>query len=386
MKKIYSLFSISICLLFLLTQNSFSQKKETIYEKLDLFADIFNTAEKEYYKPINENEAIDGAINGMLQSLDPHSSYMNPQSFKNLNIETKGEFGGLGIEVTMEQGLIKVISPIDDTPAFKAGIKSGDYIVKIDNHQVKGLAIDEAVNKMRGKSGTSVTLTIRRIDVSEPIVIKLNREIIKNKSVTYNFIDKEKVAYIRLKVFDENSGKEIEDAIKDIKNHNSNIRGYIFDLRNNPGGLLVEAIKISDAFLTDGEIVSTKGRNPKDIKVYSAKSKKVDMIDGKPIIVLINEGSASASEIVTGALKDNKRAIIIGEKSYGKGSVQSIMPLSNGGGLRLTTAKYYLPGGETIEDIGVMPDIIVQRKKDNFKFNDPANDNQLIYALKLLES
>jgi carboxyl-terminal processing protease len=386
MKKIYSLFSISICLLFLLTQNSFSQKKETIYEKLDLFADIFNTAEKEYYKPINENEAIDGAINGMLQSLDPHSSYMNPQSFKNLNIETKGEFGGLGIEVTMEQGLIKVISPIDDTPAFKAGIKSGDYIVKIDNHQVKGLAIDEAVNKMRGKSGTSVTLTIRRIDVSEPIVIKLNREIIKNKSVTYNFIDKEKVAYIRLKVFDENSGKEIQDAIKDIKNHNSNIRGYIFDLRNNPGGLLVEAIKISDAFLTDGEIVSTKGRDPKDIKVYSAKSKKVDMIDGKPIIVLINEGSASASEIVTGALKDNKRAIIIGEKSYGKGSVQSIMPLSNGGGLRLTTAKYYLPGGETIEDIGVMPDIIVQRKKDNFKFNDPANDNQLIYALKLLES
>ena len=375
MKKIYSLFSISICLLFLLTQNSFSQKKETIYEKLDLFADIFNTAEKEYYKPINENEAIDGAINGMLQSLDPHSSYMNPQSFKNLNIETKGEFGGLGIEVTMEQGLIKVISPIDDTPAFKAGIKSGDYIVKIDNHQVKGLAIDEAVNKMRGKSGTSVTLTIRRIDVSEPIVIKLNREIIKNKSVTYNFIDKEKVAYIRLKVFDENSGKEIQDAIKDIKNHNSNIRGYIFDLRNNPGGLLVEAIKISDAFLTDGEIVSTKGRDPKDIKVYSAKSKKVDMIDGKPIIVLINEGSASASEIVTGALKDNKRAIIIGEKSYGKGSVQSIMPLSNGGGLRLTTAKYYLPGGETIEDIGVMPDIIVQRKKDNFKFNDPANDN-----------
>jgi len=386
MKKIYSLFSISICLLFLLTQNSFSQKKETIYEKLDLFADIFNTAEKEYYKPINENEAIDGAINGMLQSLDPHSSYMNPQSFKNLNIETKGEFGGLGIEVTMEQGLIKVISPIDDTPAFKAGIKSGDYIVKIDNHQVKGLAIDEAVNKMRGKSGTSVTLTIRRINVSEPIVIKLNREIIKNKSVTYNFIDKEKVAYIRLKVFDENSGKEIQDAIKDIKNHNSNIRGYIFDLRNNPGGLLVEAIKISDAFLTDGEIVSTKGRDPKDIKVYSAKSKKVDMIDGKPIIVLINEGSASASEIVTGALKDNKRAIIIGEKSYGKGSVQSIMPLSNGGGLRLTTAKYYLPGGETIEDIGVMPDIIVQRKKDNFKFNDPANDNQLIYALKLLES
>ncbi len=386
MKKIYSLFSISICLLFLLTQNSFSQKKETIYEKLDLFADIFNTAEKEYYKPINENEAIDGAINGMLQSLDPHSSYMNPQSFKNLNIETKGEFGGLGIEVTMEQGLIKVISPIDDTPAFKAGIKSGDYIVKIDNHQVKGLAIDEAVNKMRGKSGTSVTLTIRRIDVSEPIVIKLNREIIKNKSVTYNFIDKEKVAYIRLKVFDENSGKEIQDAIKDIKNHNSNIRGYIFDLRNNPGGLLVEAIKISDAFLTDGEIVSTKGRDPKDIKVYSAKSKKVDMIDGKPIIVLINEGSASASEIVTGALKDNKRAIIIGEKSYGKGSVQSITPLSNGGGLRLTTAKYYLPGGETIEDIGVMPDIIVQRKKDNFKFNDPANDNQLIYALKLLES
>ena len=343
---------------------------------------VRETINKEYFKQINEGEVIDGAINGMLQSLDPYSSYMSPKTFKSMNTETKGEFGGLGIEVTMEAGLVKVISPIDDTPADRAGIKSGDYIIKLDNKQVKGLTLDEAVNTMRGKSGTPITLTIRRIDVDEPIIVKIVRETIKTKSVVSEI--KENIGYLRLRSFNEKSGDELIDKIREIGRSKPSLTGYILDLRNNPGGLLSQAIKISDAFLDSGEIVSTKGRDPKDIKVYN--SKKGDEINGKPLIVLINKGSASASEIVAGALKDHKRAIVIGEKSFGKGSVQSIMPLSNGGGLRLTTAKYYLPSGETIEEIGVQPDIKVEPQKDNFKINDPINDNQLIYALKLLKA
>ncbi len=380
MKKIYLL--LTLLFLNLLSQNAFSQKKDVLYEKLDLFGDILETINKEYFKQINEGEVIDGAINGMLQSLDPYSSYMSPKTFKNMNTETKGEFGGLGIEVTMEAGLVKVISPIDDTPADRAGIKSGDYIIKLDNKQVKGLTLDEAVNTMRGKSGTPITLTIRRIDVDDPIIVKIVRETIKTKSVVSEV--KENIGYLRLRSFNEKSGDELIDKIREIIRNKPNVTGYILDLRNNPGGLLSQAIKISDAFLDSGEIVSTKGRDPKDIKVYN--SKKGDEINGKPLIVLINKGSASASEIVAGALKDQKRAIVIGEKSFGKGSVQSIMPLSNGGGLRLTTAKYYLPSGETIEEIGVQPDIKVEQQKDNFKINDPTNDNQLIYALKLLKA
>jgi len=380
MKKIYLL--LTFLFLNLLSQNAFSQKKDALYEKLDLFGDILETINKEYFKQINEGEVIDGAINGMLQSLDPYSSYMSPKTFKNMNTETKGEFGGLGIEVTMEAGLVKVISPIDDTPADKAGIKSGDYIIKLDNKQVKGLTLDEAVSTMRGKSGTPITLTIRRIDVDDPIIVKIVRETIKTKSVVSEV--KENIGYLRLRSFNEKSGDELIDKIREISKNKPSITGYILDLRNNPGGLLSQAIKISDAFLDSGEIVSTKGRDPKDIKVYN--SKKGDEINGKPLIVLINRGSASASEIVAGALKDHKRAIVVGEKSFGKGSVQSIMPLSNGGGLRLTTAKYYLPSGETIEEIGVQPDIKVEQQKDNFKINDPVNDNQLIYALKLLKA
>jgi len=380
MKKIY--FLLTFLFLNLFSQNVFSQKKDVLYEKLDLFGDILEIINKEYFKQINEGEVIDGAINGMLQSLDPYSSYMSPKTFKAMNTETKGEFGGLGIEVTMEAGLVKVISPIDDTPADKAGIKSGDYIIKLDNKQVKGLTLDEAVNTMRGKSGTPITLTIRRIDVDDPIIVKIVRETIKTKSVVSEV--KENIGYLRLRSFNEKSGDELIDKIREISKNKPNMTGYILDLRNNPGGLLSQAIKISDAFLDSGEIVSTKGRDPKDIKVYN--SKKGDEINGKPLIVLINKGSASASEIVAGALKDHKRAIIVGEKSFGKGSVQSIMPLSNGGGLRLTTAKYYLPSGETIEDVGVQPDIKVEQQKDNFKINDPTNDNQLIYALKLLKA
>ena len=380
MKKIYLL--LTFLFLNLFSQNAFSQKKDVLYEKLDLFGDILETINKEYFKHINEGEVIDGAINGMLQSLDPYSSYMSPKTFKSMNTETKGEFGGLGIEVTMEAGLVKVISPIDDTPADRAGIKSGDYIIKLDNKQVKGLTLDEAVNTMRGKSGTPITLTIRRMDVDEPIIVKIVRETIKTKSVVSEI--KENIGYLRLRSFNEKSGDELIDKIREIGRSKPSLTGYILDLRNNPGGLLSQAIKISDAFLDSGEIVSTKGRDPKDIKVYN--SKKGDEINGKPLIVLINKGSASASEIVAGALKDHKRAIVIGEKSFGKGSVQSIMPLSNGGGLRLTTAKYYLPSGETIEEIGVQPDIKVEPQKDNFKINDPTNDNQLIYALKLLKA
>jgi carboxyl-terminal processing protease len=380
MKKIYILFTLIFLNLF--TQISFAQKKDVLYEKLDLFGDILNTINKEYVKEINESDVIDGAINGMLQSLDPYSSYMNPKTFKNMNTETKGEFGGLGIEVTMESGLVKVISPIDETPAERAGIKSGDYIIKLDEKQVKGLTLEEAVNTMRGKVGAPITLTIRRLETNDPIVVKIVRETIKTKSVVSEI--KENIGYVRLRSFNEKSGDELINHIKEINKNKPDIAGYILDLRNNPGGLLTQAIKVSDAFLDSGEIVSTKGRDPKDIKIYNAK--KGDEISGKPLIVLINGGSASASEIVAGALKDNKRAIIVGEKSFGKGSVQSVIPLSNGGGLRLTVAKYYLPSGETIENIGVYPDIKVEPKKEDFKINDPLNDNQLIYALKLLKA
>ena len=381
MKKFSIYLIISI---FILPTFTFSQKKDSLYEKLDLFGDILDTVGKEYYKPINEGNVIDGAINGMLQSLDPYSSYMSPQTFKNMNTETKGEFGGLGIEVTMEQGLVKVISPIDETPAEKAGVKSGDFIIKLDEKQVKGMTLDEAVNTMRGKSGTSITLTIRRTDVDDPIVLKITREIIKTRSVVSEIKEKENIGYLRLRSFNEKSGDELIDKIKEQVKKKPDITGFILDLRNNPGGLLSQAIKVSDAFLEGGEIVSTKGRDTKDIKIYNAK--KGDETKGKPLIVLINRGSASASEIVAGALKDNKRATIVGEKSFGKGSVQSIIPLSNKGGLRLTTAKYYLPSGATIEEIGVQPDIKVEQKKDDFKINDPINDNQLIYALKLLQA
>jgi carboxyl-terminal processing protease len=380
MKKIYILFTLIFLNLF--TQNTFAQKKDALYEKLDLFGDILNTINKEYFKEINESDVIDGAINGMLQSLDPYSSYMSPKTFKNMNTETKGEFGGLGIEVTMESGLVKVISPIDETPADRAGIKSGDYIIKLDDKQVKGLTLEEAVNTMRGKVGAPITLTIRRLETNDPIVVKIIRETIKTKSVISEI--KENIGYVRLRSFNEKSGDELISHIKEINKNKPDVAGYILDLRNNPGGLLTQAIKVSDAFLDSGEIVSTKGRDPKDIKIYNAK--KGDEINGKPLVVLINGGSASASEIVAGALKDNKRAIILGEKSFGKGSVQSVMPLSNGGGLRLTVAKYYLPSGETIENIGVYPDIKVEQKKEDFKINDPINDNQLIYALKLLKA
>jgi len=352
-----------------------------LYEKLDLFSDVLEKIKNEYVDEVDQSEVIDSAVNGMLQSLDPYSSYMNPESFKNMNIETKGEFGGLGIEITMESGFVKVITPIEDSPADKIGIKAGDYIIKINDKQVKGLTLMQAVNLMRGKVGTSINITVRRVDVDEDLKFTIIRDKIKVREVSTSIIND--IGYIRLRAFNEQSGDQLINKIKNFSKDNNNLTGYILDLRNNPGGLLSQAIKITDAFLDGGEIVSTRGREKNDIKIYTAK--KGDILKGKPLIVLINRGSASASEIVSGALKDHKRAILLGEKSFGKGSVQTIIPLKGNGALRLTTAKYYLPSGNSISEIGVEPDIVVKENKENFKINDGKNDNQLEYALNLLK-
>ena len=375
---------IKLILLFFLivTSNAYAKNNiSLLYEKLDLFSDVLEKINNEYVNEVDQSEAIDSAINGMLQSLDPYSSYMNPESFKNMNIETKGEFGGLGIEITMESGFVKVITPIEDSPADKIGIKAGDYIIKINDKQVKGLTLMQAVNLMRGKIGTSINITVRRVDVDEDLKFTIKRDKIKVREVSSSI--KENVGYIRLRAFNEQSGDQLLKKIKDLSKENKNLSGYILDLRNNPGGLLSQAIKISDAFLDGGEIVSTRGRDKNDIKIYTAR--KGDVSNGKPIIILINRGSASASEIVAGALKDHKRAILLGEKSFGKGSVQTIIPLKGNGALRLTTAKYYLPSGNSISEIGVEPDIAVKENKENFKINDSKNDNQLEYALNLLK-
>ena len=370
---------LAIVFLILITQNAESKNDNTLYEKLDLFSDVLEKINKGYVKEVDQSEVIDGAINGMLQSLDPFSAYMSPESFKNMNVETSGEFGGLGIEVTMESGFVKVITPMEDSPADKVGVKAGDYIIKINEKQVKGLNLMEAVNLMRGKIGTPINITIRRLDVEEDLKFVIVRDKIKVREVSSAI--KENVGYIRLSAFNEQSGDQLLNKIKDFSKTNKNLNGYILDLRNNPGGLLSQAVKISDAFLDSGEIVSIKGRDKNDIKIYTAR--KGDALKGKPLIILINRGSASASEIVSGALKDHKRAILLGEKTFGKGSVQTIIPLKNKGGLRLTTAKYYLPSGTSISEIGVEPDIVVKESKENFKINDDRKDNQLEYALNL---
>ena len=370
-------------LIFFISISGVHAKNSTseLYEKLDLFSDVLEKIKNEYVNEVDQSEVIDSAVNGMLQSLDPYSSYMNPESFKNMNIETKGEFGGLGIEITMESGFVKVITPIEDSPADKIGIKAGDYIIKINDKQVKGLTLMQAVNLMRGKVGTSINITVRRVDVDEDLKFTIIRDKIKVREVSTSIIND--IGYIRLRAFNEQSGDQLINKIKNFSKDNNNLTGYILDLRNNPGGLLSQAIKITDAFLDGGEIVSTRGREKNDIKIYTAK--KGDILKGKPLIVLINRGSASASEIVSGALKDHKRAILLGEKSFGKGSVQTIIPLKGNGALRLTTAKYYLPSGNSISEIGVEPDIVVKENKENFKINDGKNDNQLEYALNLLK-
>ena len=369
----------SICLVLILITQVQANPSDKLYQKLDLFSDVLDTLKKEYVDDVKQDEVIDSAINGMLQSLDPYSSYMSPEAFQNMSRDTKGEFGGLGIEITMESGLVKIITPIEGTPADKAGVQAGDYIVKIEDKQVKGMTLLDAVKLMRGKVGTSLEITVRRPEVEGEIKFNITRAIIKIREVSAEV--KNNIGYIRLRAFNEQSHNQLIKQLKKISN--KKIEGYILDLRNNPGGLLSQAIKITETFLDGGEIVSTRGRDKNDIRIFNAK--KGDKINNKPLIVLINQGSASASEIVSGALKDHKRAILLGEKSFGKGSVQSIIPLKNRGGLRLTTAKYYLPSGESIHEKGVEPDITVKRNKNDFKINTKT-DNQLNYAINLLKA
>tara|TARA_B100000424_G_scaffold271334_1_gene273637 strand:+ start:1048 stop:2187 length:1140 start_codon:yes stop_codon:yes gene_type:complete len=352
---------------------------DDIYKKIDLFSEVLDKINKQYVDEVDQSEVMDSAINGVLQSLDPYSAYMSPEMFENMATETSGEFGGLGIEVGMEAGVVKVISPIDNSPAYRVGVKAGDYIVKINNIQVQGKSLSEAVELMRGPVGSDIEITVRRRGERKALTFTITREIIEVASVKSEIKDNN-IGYLRLTSFNENSSKQIEEKIKAFKK-NKNIQHYILDLRNNPGGLLSQAIKISDFFLENGEIVSTKSRKESENKKWFAR--KGDILDGSTILVLINYGSASASEIVAGALKDHKRAILIGDRTYGKGSVQSIIPLNNKGAIRLTVSKYYLPSGDSISEIGVVPDFEIAEETDLFRINTDT-DNQLDFALKLL--
>jgi carboxyl-terminal processing protease len=360
-----------------------AQSSNMLYEKIDLFSEVLDKIKEEYVDEVDQAKSMDAAINGVLQSLDPYSAYMGPELFKSMQTDTKGEFGGLGIEISMESGVIRVIAPIDDTPAANAGIKAGDYIVRIDGVQVQGKSLTEAVKLMRGPVGTSIKLTVRRKKIKKALEFKITRAVIEVKSVEASLIGTDKkIGYLRLKSFNQNSDQQLFKKVRKFEKTNK-LNGYILDLRNNPGGLLSQAISITDFFLDDGEIVSTKGRKIIESRRFFAK--KGDGINGKPIIVLTNIGSASASEILSGALKDHKRAIILGERTFGKGSVQSIIPLRNGGGIRLTISKYYLPSGKSISEVGVTPDIIIEEEAENFKINTET-DNQLKYAVNLLKS
>ncbi len=375
MKKKLLIISILWCVFFQKVNSTESE----IYKKIDLFGEVLEKINNEYVDEVNQSESMDSAINGLLQSLDPYSAYMSPKVFDEMQTETSGEFGGLGIEVSMEAGVVKVISPIDDTPASEAGIKAGDYIVKIDDTQVQGKSLSEAVDLMRGPVGSGIELTVRRRGEKKALKFNVVREIIQIKSVKADLLEKN-IGYIRLTSFNENSGKQIKQEISKFEKNNK-VKSYILDLRNNPGGLLSQAIKISDFFLNNGEIVSTKSRRASENKKWFAK--QGDLTNGKTLLVLINYGSASASEIVAGALKDHKRAILLGENTFGKGSVQSIIPLKNDGAIRLTVAKYYLPSGKSISEVGISPDIEIDEDSDDFKIKTDT-DNQLNYAIKLL--
>jgi carboxyl-terminal processing protease len=381
MKKIFKVKYIFIIVTIILTNifsTAFSQNMDKMYEKIDLFSEVLEKVQDEYVDEIDQTEVMDSAINGVLQSLDPYSAYMSPKIFEEMETETSGKFGGLGIEVSMEAGVVKVITPIDDTPAARAGIKAGDYIVRINGEQVQGKTLMQAVNLMRGPIGSSIEITIRRKGLKKAKIFKIIREIIEIRSVVSKSIDN-KIGYLRLRAFNENSSNQLKKEISKLEKNNKLV-GYIFDLRNNPGGLLSQAVKITDFFLNDGEIVSTRGRKSRENRKFFAK--KGDRIKGKPLIVLINNGSASASEIVAGALQDQKRAVLLGETTFGKGSVQSIIPLRNRGAIRLTISKYYLPSGKSISEVGVSPDIKVEEQEKEFSINT-GTDNQLNYAIKL---
>jgi carboxyl-terminal processing protease len=334
--------------------------KSELYQQLNLFGDVLERIRRDYVEPADEKTLIENAINGMLSSLDPHSSYMNPKTYKDMQVQTKGEFGGLGIEVTMENGVIKVVSPIDDTPAAKAGIQSGDLIFALDGQPVQGLTLQEAVEKMRGKVGTSIKISVRRASVKDPFDVTITRDTIKVRSVRFRL--EGDVGYIRVTSFTEQSTAGVLDAVEKIKKEAGNkLKGYVIDLRNNPGGLLDQAIAMSDAFLDKGEIVSVKARKSEDVQRWNAKPG--DVSNGLPIVVLVNGGSASASEIVAGALQDHRRAIVLGTRSFGKGSVQTIMQVTGGGAIRLTTALYFTPSGRSIQKEGIKPDIEVEQAK-----------------------
>ena len=382
-KKINIIITVLFITIFTSSDYAYSKNSNELYEKIDLFSEVLETIKQEYVSEIDQAEVMDSAINGLLQSLDPYSAYMSPKSFDGMQTDTKGEFGGLGIEIGMESGVVKVISPIDDTPAANAGIKSGDYIVRINGQQVQGKTLTDAVELMRGPVGSEIKLTVRRRNEKKALEFKIKRAVIEVKSVDAKIIgEKNKIGYLRLKSFNENSDEQLFKKINNFEKKKK-LTGYILDLRNNPGGLLTQAISITDYFLDDGEIVSTKGRKISETRRFF--SKRGDGINGKPLIVITNNGSASAAEIVSGALKDHKRAIILGERTYGKGSVQSIIPLKNGGGLRLTISKYYLPSGKSISEVGVLPDIFVEEIGKDFKINTES-DNQLKYAIDLLKS
>jgi len=330
------------------------------YRYLNLFGDVFERARANYVEPVDDKELIEAAVSGMLANLDPHSAYLNEDSFEDMRVSTRGEFGGLGIEVTMESGFVKVVSPIDDTPAFEAGVQAGDYITHIDDEAVLGLSLNEAVEKMRGKVGTEIKITIRREGESEAIDYVIVRDVIKIRSVR-NRIEGN-AGYIRVTTFNQNTETGVKKAIKEIREElGENLQGVVLDLRNNPGGLLSQAIGVSDLFLDKGEIVSTRSRNDTDTKRDNATPG--DLLDGLPMVVLINGGSASASEIVAGALQDHKRGILLGTKSFGKGSVQTVIPLPGHGAMKLTTARYYTPSGRSIQAKGIEPDIIVEPSK-----------------------
>ena len=358
--------------------SSYAESNKKLYEKLDSFGDVFDLIQKNYVEEVEDEKVIEFAINGMLQALDPHSGYMNTEQYIEMQEETEGEFGGLGIEVTMENGFIKIITPIDDTPAAEAGVMPGDFITHINGESIQGQSLQEGVEKLRGLVGTSVEISIARAGEDEVLIKSIKRAIITVQAVKFRREDN--IGYIRLISFSEQAGKGIKKAIKSLQKEigEKNISGFILDLRNNPGGLLGQSIDVTNHFLSSGEIVSTKGRGKRNIARFDAT--KGDLTNGKPLIVLINEGSASASEIVAGALQDHKRAIILGAQSYGKGSVQTIFPLNDKSAIRMTTALYYTPSGDSIHKIGVIPDIEV---KSDFS-NENETDKQLDYALELL--
>lgn len=378
-KNYFVLFFLYLFCFFIFFENVQAKEQNEFYEKIDLFGDVLETIESDYIDEIDKSEIMDSAINGVLQSLDPYSAYMSPEVYKEMQTDTRGEFGGLGIEVGMEAGVVKVISPIEDSPAYEAGVKAGDYIIKIDDEQVQGKSLMEAVKLMRGKIGTPIEITIRRKGLKKSKVIKIIRDTIKIQSVSSKIIEKN-IGYMRLRSFSENTQDQLNRVIKKFEK-NKSIEKYILDLRNNPGGLLTQAVKITDMFLNDGEIVSTRSRDKSENRRFFAR--KGDKIKNKTLLVLINYGSASAAEIVAGALQDHKRAILLGEASYGKGSVQSIIPLKNKGAIRLTISKYYLPSGKSISEVGVIPEITVYEESDAFRIGTET-DNQLNFAVQLL--